>query len=356
MADNPSAEIEDPAATAPDLSAQAGGATICPGPVAFPMASGSDADRWTQEFGYPLESQTGGLSIGSLMDELQTSDEAGRFMLEVYDEIVAQKGGEGSEEAAAFLSNFMPPMPNSGDRREHYFKLVFADELVNWTIPTGLAPAATNTAYRKGSPTEVSVPLLNLLGSEILIFASPRKKEGSMAGFVKWSKTEIQTAPQVARQVIAEVEITNQMKPWLGWLIFGASVLLIFAGVGVTIGAVRVAATTGARLLASTALVFEVSDATEYVTGFIGGKGADYNPLREAFKNVGASASGASGAQTAEYIYNTLNIAVGFGGKIGLFAGSLYATTQMPTACQPVEGNLDEQPLPSQGAAQRTVF
>lgn len=356
MADNPSAEIEDPAATAPDLSAQAGGATICPGPVAFPMASGSDADRWTQEFGYPLESQTGGLSIGSLMDELRTSDEAGRFMLEVYDEIVAQKGGEGSEEAAAFLSNFMPPMPSSGDRREHYFKLVFADRIVDRVSTSVTWHAAMKDVYRDGALVISSDPLLNMMGNEIAIFVAPLRVSSSASLFSRDKPPKQISAARAARDVILEVENNNQMKPLLGWLIFGASFLLIFAGVGVTIGAVRVAATTGARLLASTALAFEVSDATEYVTGFIGGKGADYNPLREAFKNVGASASGASGAQTAEYIYNTLNIAVGFGGRIGLFAGSLYATTQMPTACQPVEGNLDEQPLPSQGAAQRTVF
>lgn len=356
MADNPSAEIEDPAATAPDLSAQAGGATICPGPVAFPMASGSDADRWTQEFGYPLESQTGGLSIGSLMDELRTSDEAGRFMLEVYDEIVAQKGGEGSEEAAAFLSNFMPPMPSSGDRREHYFKLVFADKVIGRVSALGDAVVAAKEIYRDGTFVSSSDFMLNLLGNEIAIFVAPLQGSVVTSLFSRDKPPDQMSAAQAARGVIQEVEFINHMKPWLGWLIFGAGFLLISAGVGVTIGAVRVSATTGARLLASTALVFEVSDATEYVTGFIGGKGADYNPLREAFKNVGASASGSSGAQTAEYIYNTLNIAVGFGGKIGLFAGSLYATTQMPTACQPVEGSLDEQPLPSQGAAQRTVF
>ena len=57
-----------------------------------------------------------------------------------------------------------------------------------------------------------------------------------------------------------------------------------------------------------------------------------------------------------EYIYNTLNITVGFGGKIGLFGGSLYAATQLPTACQPVDGDLTEEALPSQGDAQQTVF
>ena len=102
--------IADPATKDPSLSSQVGGTVLCPGPVMFPMASGAEADRWTQEFGYPLESQTGGISLGGMIDEVRESDDAGRFMLEVYDQIVAQKGGEGSETAAAFLSNFMPPM------------------------------------------------------------------------------------------------------------------------------------------------------------------------------------------------------------------------------------------------------
>lgn len=92
-------------------------------------------------------------------------------------------------------------------------------------------------------------------------------------------------------------------------------------------------------------------------TGFVGGKGAGYNPLKEAFKAVGSVSGGGSGAQAAEHVYNTLNIAIGFGGKAGLTAGSLYGAAMMPSRCQPVDGGtLEEQKLPSQGTAQRTVF
>lgn len=47
--------IPDPAEDDPSLSAQVGEETFCAGPVMFPMAEGADADRWAQEFGYPLE-------------------------------------------------------------------------------------------------------------------------------------------------------------------------------------------------------------------------------------------------------------------------------------------------------------
>lgn len=352
--------IADPATKDPSLSSQVGGTVLCPGPVMFPMASGAEADRWTQEFGYPLESQTGGISLGGMIDEVRESDEAGRFMLEVYDQIVAQKGGEGSETAAAFLSNFMPPMPQSGDQRRHYFKLVFADEVRHRTTSMsamGIPMASSRIeAYRSGQLIDSADPALNLLGSEIMVFSGPEVTSSQTAGFYHNTDTQRLTPTEAARSIISQVETANQMKPWLDWLIFGATVLTVFAGVGVTVGAIRVAATTGARLMATTALVFETSEGTEYITGFIGGRAQGYNPLKSAFKIIGGSANGASGAQTAEYIYNTLNIGVGFGGKIGLFAGSLYAATQMPTACQPTEGHLDEQRLPSQGSAQRTVF
>lgn len=60
----------------------------------FPtLAEGADANCWAQEFGYPLESQTGNISFGGLMDEVRASDEAGRFMLVVYNQFVAQNGG-----------------------------------------------------------------------------------------------------------------------------------------------------------------------------------------------------------------------------------------------------------------------
>ena len=61
--------IADPATKDPSLSSQVGGTVLCPGPVMFPMASGAEADRWTHEFGYPLESQTGGISLGGIHDE-----------------------------------------------------------------------------------------------------------------------------------------------------------------------------------------------------------------------------------------------------------------------------------------------
>lgn len=350
--------IEDPAEADPSLSAQMGGEALCGGPVMFPMADGADADRWAREFGYPLESQTGNISIGGLMNELQAHDEAGRFMLEVYDEIVRLKGGEGSEGAAAFLSNFMPPMPNSGDQRRHYFKLIFADEV---RLPPGSTSTwnpTNSSAYRDGQLITMSDPATDLLGSELKILVAPYQTSTTFSILTGVSTQEMSiSASRAAQEIISEVESSNRMKPWIDWLIFGANVLTVFAGVGVTVGAVRIAATAGARLMASTALVFEVADGTEYISGFLGGKGAGYNPLKEAFRAVGSSSGGGSGAQTAEHIYNTLNIAIGFGGKVGLTAGSLYGAAMMPARCQPIEGGIiEEQVLPSQGPAQRTVF
>lgn len=345
--------ISDPADDDPSLSAQVGEETFCAGPVIFPMAEGADANRWVQEFGYPLESQTGDISIGRLMDEVKASDEAGRFMLAVYDEIVRLKGGEGSEQAAAFLSNFMPPMSSSGDKRRHYFKLIYADEVRLPTSSMSTWTSTTSFGYRDGEQIGRSDPSTDLLGSEIPILVSPR--ETSEGLFIKQGRTL--PAALVAQHVIHEVERSNAMKPWVDWLIFGTNVLLVFAGVGVTVGAIRIAATTGARLMASTALAFEVADGTEYITGFVGGKGAAYNPLKEAFKAVGSASGGGSGAQAAEHVYNTLNIAIGFGGKVGLVTGSLYGVAMMPARCQPVDGGtVEEQRLPSQGSAQRTVF
>lgn len=353
--------ISDPAEDDPSLSAQVGDETFCAGPVMFPMAEGADADRWAQEFGYPLESQTGNISLGGLMDEVRASDEAGRFMLEVYDQLVAQNGGEGSEQAAAFLSNFMPPMPSSGDKRKHYFKLIFADEVRSSMTATsfgGVMAASSRTrAIVDGAQVESVDDLFNLLGSEILIFTGPKITSSVGNGFYSNSTSEVLTPALAARRIITEIDRNNEMKPWIDWMIFGANVLLVFAGVGVTVGALRIAATAGARLMASTALAFEVADGTEYITGFVGGKGAGYNPLKEAFKAVGSASGGGSGAQAAEHVYNTLNIAIGFGGKAGLAAGGLYGAAMMPAKCQPVDGGtIEEQRLPSQGAAQRTVF
>lgn len=289
--------IADPATKDPSLSSQVGGTVLCPGPVMFPMASGAEADRWTQEFGYPLESQTGGISLGGMMDEVRESDDAGRFMLEVYDQIVAQKGGEGSETAAAFLSNFMPPMPQSGDQRRHYFRLVFADEIL-------LSPTNPNIKLARRNGEQVAVTTGTLFGDQFPIVVAQYEPLSAL----NTSVVKTYSAAEAARKVIADVESINAMKPWLDWLIFGATVLTVFAGVGVTVGAIRVAATTGARLMATTALVFETSEGTEYITGFIGGRAQGYNPLKSAFKNIGGSANGASGAQTAEYIYNTCHI------------------------------------------------
>ena len=355
------AQISDPAANDPSLSPQVGDGAFCAGPVIFPMAEGADADRWAQEFGYPLESQTGQISVGGLMDELRASDEAGRFMLGVYDEIVRQKGGEGSEQAAAFLSNFMPPMPGSGDKRRHYFRLIFADEVRSSLMTSsffGTPSASSRTrAIIDGAQVESVDDMFNLLGSEILIFSAPRTTTTASNGFYSYPNSQVLTPAAAASRIISDVERNNAMKPWIDWMIFGANVLLVFAGVGVTVGALRIAATTGARLLASTALAFEVADGTEYITGFVGGKGAGYNPLKAAFKAVGSTAAGGSGVQAAEHVYNTLNIAIGFGGRAGLVAGSIYGTAMMPARCQPVEGGtIDEQKLQSQGAAQRTVF
>ena len=350
------AALADPAVADETLSQQAGNTATCPGPVMFPMASGAEADKWTQDFGYPLEEDTGDISIGGLMDELAEQDEAGKFMLEVYDEIVRLKGGEGSESAAAFLTNFMPPMPGVGDERRHYCKLVYADE-VEYSRTSMMGHTARSIDVRRdGELVSSTDPMFNLLGNEILVFVSPKQTTSSVAALYSRTRTTTMTSAEAARAVIREVELNNEIKPWVDWLVFGANVLLIFVGVGATIGALRVVTTVGARLLLTTALVFEVADGTEYITGFIGGKKEGYNPLKAAFRNVGASANRASGAQTAEYIYNTLNIGVGFGGKIGLFAGSLYAITQMPTACQPIEGEATEQPLPSQGGAQQSVL
>ena len=80
----------------------------------------------------------------------------------LYDQIVAQKGGEGSETAAAFLSNFMPPMPQSGDQRRHYFKLVFADEVRHRTTSMsamGIPMASSRIeAYRSGQLIDSADP------------------------------------------------------------------------------------------------------------------------------------------------------------------------------------------------------
>jgi len=350
------AGVTDPAEVDTSLSQQTGGTGLCPGPVVFPMATGADADKWAQEFGYPLEAETGNISVGGLMDELAAHDEAGRFMLEVYDHIVAAKGGEGSETAAAFLTNFMPPNPQTGDKRRFYCKLVFGEETVLSVVSSGYSASSSIHIYQNGVPTSHVDPLFNILGSEIIIPVSPKETISTRAGFYNNSSSKTITSAQAAAAVISNVENTNKFKPYIDWLIFGTGVVLTVYGVGATVGLIRVAATTGARLLASTALVFEIADGTEYISGYIGGTKTGYNPLKSAFRSVGKSANGASGAQTAEYIYNTLNIGVGFGGKIGLFGGSLYAVTQMPTACQPVEGAATEQPLPSQGEAQKTVF
>lgn len=353
--------IPDPAEDDPSLSAQVGEETFCAGPVMFPMAEGADADRWAQEFGYPLESQTGNISLGGLMDEVRASDEAGRFMLEVYDEIVRLKGGEGSEQAAAFLSNFMPLMPNSGDERKISCYLTYLDTHDISMSLSGAMPSDSGTLGGEAvdRPLGVIGAADAIMNNRYEIVVTRRKTTSIYYGVLggTQSTSTSYTAQQAAANVIAQVEQAKTMNLMIDWMIFGANVLLVFAGVGVTVGAIRIATTAGARLMASTALAFEVADGTEYITGFVGGKGAGYNPLKEAFKAVGSVSGGDSGAQAAEHVYNTLNIAIGFGGKAGLTAGSLYGAAMMPSRCQPVDGGtLEEQKLPSQGTAQRTVF
>ncbi len=348
-------DLADPAETDPGLSQQAGDAGLCPGPVMFPMATGADADRWTQEFGYPLESQTGSISLGGLMEEVRAQDQTGRFMLEVYDEIISQKGGPGSETAAAFLTNFMPPIKGVDDR-DYYFKLVFAERVEESINNAPAVTTTTTSAYWDGELIKIGSAPTDLASFEVPIYVAPIEVLSTTVFFHLRSQENAISPSRAARLVIDQVERDTVRKPYVDWLVFSGNVVFIAVGVGATVGAIRVATTVGGRLLATTALAFEVADGTEYITGFIGGKGQGYNPLKAAFRNVGQSANGASGAQMAEYIYNTLNIGVGFGGKIGLFAGSIYATTQLPSACQPVEGAITEEPLPSQGAAQRTVF
>ena len=360
MAENKELEIiKDPAQSDTSFSQQAGSALSCPGPVVFPMANGADADAWAKEFGYPLEADTGDISVGSMMEELRSDDEAGRFMLEVYDHMIDAKGGESSEEAAAFLTNFMPPNPETGDTRKHFFKLIYGDRMIHNVVNThSYYTANIQSIYRDGEVIEHDNPLLNTLGNEINIFVAPKDEmtHTALLGLYQSTKTESISALDSAENIINKVDNTNKMKPYLDWLIFGAGVLFVAWGVGSAVGAIRVATTVGSRLSASSLLAFSVSEGTEYITGYIGGKGKGYNPIKQAFKWVGRSVNGTSGAQMGEYFYNTLNIVVGFGGKIGLFGGSLYAATQLPVACQPVDGSLNERRLESQGDAQKTVF
>lgn len=346
----------DPATSDQPLTTRSGETAVCPGPVMFPMAAGEEGDKWANEFGYPQDEDIGSVSVGALMSEVQREDQSARFMLEVYDHLIALNGGEGSEQAAAFLTNFMPT-GQAWDERKHYCKLVHGDEVVFSTTAAMGHSSQSISVYRGGESVEFSSPMFNLIGEEVEIYAAPTIVSSTIAPFYTNRDEQIYTPELAARSVISQIETVNAIKPYIDWLIFGASVLTVFVGVGATVGAIRVASSVGARLLATTALVFEVADGTEYITGFIGGKGAGYNPLREAFRYVGQSAGGGTGAQNAEYIYNTLNIAVGFGGRIGLFAGSIYATTQLPDACDPIEGTgMEEQRLTSQGAAQRTVI
>ena len=199
-----------------------------------------------------------------------------------------RKGGEGSEAAAAFLSNFMPINPAIGDQRRFSSKLVFGDRKQSSTHRVGMS----TIVFRDDEILSAGQNYIDILKSEIPIYVAPISES---VGF-SFSRRSI-SAAQAAREIVTEVEANSQIRPWIDWLIFSAVVLLTAVGVGVTIGMIRAAATTGIRLLATAALVFETADGTEYITGFIGGKAQGYNPLKAAFRNLGTSANGASGAK-----------------------------------------------------------
>jgi len=346
---------QDPATQDSSLSDQEGNMALCAGPILFPMGDGADGEALEDYFQYPKDSQVGAISLETELVLMQQTDPLTAFILDTYDQLALLKGGEGSEAFAAFLSNFMPPMRNSGDERRYYFKLYFGEELT-----TSYSGGSSLSRLTIDGEVTGSAHNLSIFGSEIPILAAPKSTT-----LFEWGNpsTNTYSPSQAAQNIISEIETITKIKPWLDWLIFGAQVLSVFVGCGVAVGAIRVAATVGARIAASVVLAFEVSEGVDIITGFVGGKGPGYNPLKEAFKFVGNSVAGQSGDKVAEHTYNTLNLVVGFGGKIGVTAGGLYAgyagyseLSSGRDTCQPVQGAIEEQVQESQGGSQETVF
>lgn len=328
-------DLQDPAddPSAGLSSVEEGTEGMCPGPVVFPLAEGGDADDWADMFHYPLDDDTGSISLGRLME---SRDPEMQFIFDVYDELVKQKGGEDSEAAMDWLTNFFPPRPEVGDRRTHHCVLVFESEGMGIITGSGwLTSSPDNVRLEK--PGLISDPVY-----EIRVTMSLQVEVVARWGRHTREINQIGDAASTARTIIRLVDEAARHRSQRLANLFALNVMSVFMGVGVGVAALRVATTIGARLAASAVIVFEASQGVEYVTGYLGGRQAGYNPLKEGFKYLGRTGNGRSGEQTAEIVFNTLNIFIGFGGKVGAVAGGLYAgSTMLPNACTRAEGEID---------------
>ncbi|EEW61046.1 hypothetical protein SCH4B_0132 [Ruegeria sp. TrichCH4B] len=306
---------------------------MCPGPVVFPLADGADADNWADLFGYPSSNETGSISLGGLM---QSQDPEMQFIFDVYDELVRQKGGDDSDAAMDWLTNFFPPRPEVGDRRTHHCVLVFESEGLEIIRGSG---------WFTDSPENTRLETPGLLDDAIYEIKVSMSLQVDVVA--RWGRHTREVKPigdaaGTARAIIRFVDEAARHRQNRLASLFALNIVSVFMGVGIGAAALRVATTVGARLAASAVILFETSQGVEYVTGYMGGRRSGYNPLRETFRYLGRTGNGRSGEQTAEIVFNTLNIMIGFGGKVGLLAGGLYAgKSVIPTSCTPAEGDID---------------
>ncbi|WP_394199181.1 hypothetical protein [Litoreibacter albidus] len=311
----------------------------CPGPALFPLAEAASEDDWARLFQYPTDDDTGAISLGSLMDE---PDPETDFILAVYDEIQNQTGGIDSDAANDFLTNFFPPKPEVGDQRTHHCELQFESEGTVVSTPySWLLDRDPTPLYARRGPQNVRSTVM----SAVYTITVTMNLRIEVAKRYSRSVREVRPIGDAAGTAAAIIRLVRQADIHRQRQIqsmFVLSIASVFLGVGVGACALRVATTVGARLLASTVIVFEAAEGISVVDGYLGGKQQGYNPLREAFKYLGETANGESGKQTAEIVFNTLNIVVGFGGRVGVAAGGLYAGVNMvPNACTPAEGEIN---------------